>query len=63
MINYKINKQNKGEENNNINSKKTYINNFNNNLKKVFRNYSSRMKQKKYIMTKKWWKRLENNEY
>jgi hypothetical protein len=48
LINYKINKENRDEENNNINSKKTYTNNFNNNLKKGFKNYSSRIQQKKY---------------
>ena len=47
LINYKINKENKDEENNNI-SKKTYTNNFNNNIKKGFKNYSSRIQQKKY---------------
>ena len=44
LINYKINKE-KEEENNN---KKTYTNNFNNNIKKGFKNYSSRIQQKKY---------------
>jgi hypothetical protein len=48
LINYKINKENRDEENNNINSKKTYTNNFNNNVKKGFKNYSSRIQQKKY---------------
>ena len=47
LINYKINKDSKDEDNNNI-SKKTYTNNFNNNIKKGFKNYSSRIQQKKY---------------
>ena len=43
LINYKTNKEKDLEDNN----KKTY-NNFNNNIKKGFKNYSSRIQQKKY---------------
>jgi hypothetical protein len=46
LINYKSNKENK-EKDNDENNKKTYSS-FNNNIKKGFKNYSSRIQQKKY---------------
>ena len=46
LINYKSNKENKDKDNDE-NNKKTYSS-FNNNIKKGFKNYSSRIQQKKY---------------